>query len=147
MWTCLEVAPKVLMDAYNITGHEPIPIPGMRNIQSYYQYQEWTNLTALKVFCQKFTPDIPPENCTVEHFVGSQNPTGSTAPFDMTESEISTHNTLWESAEELKRGRTVKQLMSQIMTKISVHRGLYSRKKSSRRRPTLLLFRCRMGCS
>ena len=67
------VTPQVLMDAYNITGHEPQPITGKRNIQSYYQYVQWTNLTGLQLFCRKYLPDVPLDKCTVKQFVGAND--------------------------------------------------------------------------
>ena len=69
-----EVTPKVLMDAYNITGHEPKPIAGKRNIQAYYAYSNFVTLSDLQIFCQKYLPDIPAEDCNITKILGPNEP-------------------------------------------------------------------------
>ena len=66
-----KVTPKVLMDTYNITGHEPQPIPGKRNIQSYFSYGSTTSRSDLTVFCKEYAPNIPSELCKIEKEFGS----------------------------------------------------------------------------
>ena len=71
------VTPQVYMDAYNITGHEPKPIPGKQNIQTFFEFNRMSNEDDLKKFCSKYLPDIPLEQCTVKQLPGSDASTES----------------------------------------------------------------------
>ena len=69
-----QVTPEVLYKAYNMTGHMPKPIEGKKNIQSYYQNFETTNLTDMTNFCNKYLGSTP-SPCTVT-FKNAPNPQG-----------------------------------------------------------------------